>query len=152
MGLRSAIKDRVKGALGLGAPAEAARPAAPMARSSAVESSAPTAPASATPEAPRPAAPPPPPPKALSPEEQEKQAKIAAHFEKARKGVLRHLAENGGTMSMGDMHDFSERRYFVAHQGFSRMMEGFVTDGFIAYNHAIGEATITDAGRSFSAS
>ena len=28
----------------------------------------------------------------------------------------------------------------------------FVTDGFIAYNHAIGEATITDAGRSFSTS
>lgn len=149
MGLRSAIKDRVKGALGLSRP-EAA-PSAPTiaSRSSTAESHAPTAAASASVEPPRPAAPPPPPPKVLSPEEQEKQAKIAAHFEKARKGVLKHLAEGGGTMSMADMHDFSERRYFVAHQGFSRMMEGFVAEGLISYNTAIGEATITDSGRSF---
>ena len=149
MGLRSAIKDRVKGVLGLRAEEAPVASAAPRARSSAVEASAPTAPASA--EAAR-AAPPPPaplPPKALSPEEAEKQAKIAAHFEKARKGVLKHLAEGGGRMSMGDMHDYSERRYFVAHQGFSRMMEGFVAEGLIDYNAAIGEATITDAGRDF---
>ena len=141
MGLRTRLKERLGGLLGNEPAAPPPTPPRPVARSSTPEAG--QAPAAARP------APPAAPPKALPPEEQAKQDKIAAHFEKARKGVLKHLAEGGGTMSMADMHDFSERRYFVAHQGFSRMMEGFVAEGLISYNTAIGEATITDSGRSF---
>ena len=70
-------------------------------------------------------------------------------FEKARKGVLKHLNENGGKLNMGELHDFSMNRYLIQHQGFSRMMETFVNEGLVKYDEANMMTTITEAGRSF---
>lgn len=140
MGLRTRIKERLSGILGSPAPTPA-RPAPAPPRPAAA---APAAPAAPTAPAARPA---PPPPKPLSPEEQAKQEKIAAHFEKARRGVLQQLADKGGRSEMADMHDYSERRYFIAHQAFSRMMEGFVAEGLIDYEPRTGQATLTEKGR-----
>lgn len=141
MGLRTRIKERLGGLLGNEPAAPPPAPLRPVARSSAPETGqAPTAARPATPAAPQ---------KALSPEEQAKQDKIAAHFEKARRGVLRNLAERGGAADMADMHDYSEKKFFVAHQGFSRMMEGFVAEGLVDYDARTGATTLTERGRTY---
>lgn len=71
-----------------------------------------------------------------------------AFLEKARKGMLTWLDKReGGTAPLGEMHDYSAERYLLAHQGFSKLMEGLVDDGLIAYDRATMIATLTDAGR-----
>ena len=70
-----------------------------------------------------------------------------AHWEKTRLGVLGFVAENGGTASLREMHDF-ERKYFIAHQSFSRLMEELTDADLLAFDFDTGMATLTDAGRS----
>ena len=145
MGLRSRLKNKLMDLVGP-APAPTPAPAVPVARSSAP----PTAPTPAAPATPAATAARPAVAKApLSPEEEAKQAKIAAHQEKARKGVLKYLLDKGGSAEMADMHDYSERRYFIAHAGFRRMMEGYVADGLIDYSPTTGVATLTEHGRAY---
>ena len=72
-------------------------------------------------------------------------------FEKARKGVLKHLVDKGGTLSMDQMHEYSLNRYLIQHQSFSKMMETFVDEGLVDFDWTTMQATITDAGKSFSA-
>ena len=65
-----------------------------------------------------------------------------AYFEKARKGVLAWLASrDGAAATLGEMHDHSSEKFLVAHQGFSKMMEGFVAD---RREHLVG--VLADAG------
>ena len=61
--------------------------------------------------------------------------------------MLAKLAELGGQAPLGDLHDFSERRYFIAHRKFSDLMEGVVAEGLVDFDHAAGVATLTDRGR-----
>ena len=41
-------------------------------------------------------------------------------------------------MSMADMHDFSERRYFIAHRSFSDLMETWIGEGLVTYDPETG--------------
>ena len=75
--------------------------------------------------------------------------KQKAHFEKARTGVLKFLFENGGKLTLGELHDFSMNRYLIQHQGFSRMMETFVGEGLMEYDELTRDTSITEAGRKF---
>jgi len=72
-----------------------------------------------------------------------------AYFERARKGVLQWVSAQGGSASLGDMHGYSEGKFLIAHQGFSRMMESFVDEGLIVFDRGTGTATLTDAGQAF---
>jgi len=81
--------------------------------------------------------------------EARKQEKIARHFEKTRKGVLRWLANHGGRAGLAELHDYSERRFFVAHKRFSDLMESLIEDGLITYDHAEGVAEITPDGATY---
>lgn len=72
-------------------------------------------------------------------------------FEKARKGVLKNLADKGGTLPMDEMHEHSLNRYLIQHQSFSKMMETFVDEGLVDFDWTTMKATITDAGRNFAA-
>lgn len=72
-----------------------------------------------------------------------------AFWEKARKGVLQQLNDQGGQLSLAEMHDFSLNKYFIQHQRFSQMMETFVNEGLVDFDHADQIATITDAGKDF---
>ena len=72
-----------------------------------------------------------------------------AIFEKARKGVLKFLSDQGGKINMGELHDFSMNRFLIQHQGFSRMMETFVDEGLVEYDPLTQDTTLTDAGRKF---
>ncbi len=69
------------------------------------------------------------------------------HWERTRVGLLRFVHESGGRTSLRDLHNHSEKTYFVAHVGFSRMMEELTDQGLLAYDHDTAEASITDAGR-----
>lgn len=73
--------------------------------------------------------------------------KIRKHREKTKKGVLKHLSQKGGSTSLAELHDYSEKRFFVAHRAFSSLMEEVVDEGLILWDATSGIATLTDAGR-----
>ena len=77
-----------------------------------------------------------------SPEEKRK-----AHFAKAKKAVLKLVADKDGKCPMSDMHDLSESQFFIAHQQFSLMMEECVEEELIELDAY--DVTLTEAGRAF---
>ncbi len=81
--------------------------------------------------------------------DEEKEAKLKAFFERARKGVLTFLDEQGGSLPMGDLHEHSLSKYFIQHQGFSRMMETFVDEELVEYDHMTQVTGITAKGKEF---
>jgi hypothetical protein len=74
-----------------------------------------------------------------------------AYFERTKKGVLRWLADHGGGAPMREMHDYSESKFLVAHQGFSKLMEACVGEGLVEFDRASGTVSLTDAGRTLAA-
>ena len=70
-----------------------------------------------------------------------------AHWEKTRTGVLGFVHEQGGRASLRDVHDYSERRYFIAHQSFSRLMEELTDGELLEFDFDSGMATLTTTGR-----
>jgi phosphoribosyl-ATP pyrophosphohydrolase len=74
---------------------------------------------------------------------------VAKHFEKTRKAVLKKLAEEGGEAELALLHDYSERRYFIAHKKFSNLMEELVAEELLLFDHGSGMATLTDGGRAY---
>lgn len=81
--------------------------------------------------------------------QQDQEAKLKEFFERARKGVLKHLDQKGGLLSMPALHDYSLNTYMIQHQRFSMMMESFVDEGFAIYDEASGDVIITDKGKEF---
>jgi hypothetical protein len=79
--------------------------------------------------------------------EEEKEAKFKALFERARKGVLKHVAAKGGSLSLGEMHEYSLNTYFIQHQRFSQLMETLVEEKWVDYDAATQVVTITEKGR-----
>ena len=75
--------------------------------------------------------------------------KAAKHVERTRVAMLKFIVEQGGQAGLADMHDLSERRYFIGHKRFSNLMEGIVDEGLIEYDHGAGIATITEDGRAY---
>lgn len=152
MGFRSRLKAAVAKRLGgESRPTEPPRPPTAPARPTPSPASAPPAAASKpAPAKPAPAKPAPAKPAPAKPDiDPEMAAKAAKHFEKARRAVLKFVVDQGGVADMGAMHDYSERRYFIAHRRFSDLMEGIVGEGLITYDDRAGEATITDAGQAY---
>ncbi|NOY25131.1 MAG: hypothetical protein GXP62_04580 [Oligoflexia bacterium] len=85
-------------------------------------------------------------------EDAARQAKIDRHRIKTRAGLLKWLGQQDeGQASMADMHDYTERRFFVAHRGFSDLMEQLTDQGLIDFDPEGGLCTITDAGRAWNA-
>ncbi|MCB9743733.1 MAG: hypothetical protein H6740_14130 [Alphaproteobacteria bacterium] len=82
-------------------------------------------------------------------EEAQRLEKQRRFMDRARKGVLKHIVEAGGELHMKDMHDYSERRFFIAHRAFSDMMEFFVEQQLIDFDPSSMMATITQSGRDF---
>ena len=70
-------------------------------------------------------------------------------WEKARKGVLQYLCDQGGKLIMGQMHEHSMAKFFIQHQRFSEMMESFVNEGLVEFDWATHEATLTELGKEF---
>jgi hypothetical protein len=80
---------------------------------------------------------------------EDKEAKIKEFYERARKGVLKHLESAGGMLSLGDLHDYSLKTYLIQHQRFSLMMESFVNEGLAIYDSSTGDVVLTDKGKGF---
>lgn len=68
-------------------------------------------------------------------------------IERARRGVLKFVSDRGGSASLGEIHEFSEKRFLIMHQGFSRLMEGIVSDGLVEFDATSNTATLTRAGQ-----
>ncbi|OGX35708.1 MAG: hypothetical protein A3C36_03135 [Omnitrophica WOR_2 bacterium RIFCSPHIGHO2_02_FULL_52_10] len=82
-------------------------------------------------------------------DEAEKEAKFRALFERARQGVLKHVIDKGGSLSLEAMHDYSLNTYFIQHQRFSQLMESLVGEKLVDYDPATQVSTVTAAGRAF---
>jgi len=132
MGLRSRLKQRVRRIFG---PSEASAP--------------PSTPARPAPQPVVEPAPPPPAPRVVEarPPSAPADDKVARHFERTRRAVLRFIEDQGGSAELAGMHDYSERRYFIGHKRFSDLMESLVDEALVDYDHAAGVAHLTDAGR-----
>ena len=48
---------------------------------------------------------------------------------------------------MGDLHDFAESQYFIAHQRFSMMMEECVEEGLLLFED--NQFTLTEQGQAY---
>ena len=75
------------------------------------------------------------------------EAKQKELMERARRGVLKFVSDRGGSAHLGDIHEFSEKKYFIAHQGFSRLLDGIVSGGLMAFEAVSNTVTLTEAGR-----
>ena len=151
MGFRSRLKNRLKSLLG-------------QDQETAPAASKPPPPPPPKPDKPlNPVNPPPPekvtttppkvPPKAAAPASEKtaplSEDKVARHRERTRKGLLKKTLESGGTIGLGELHDHSERRFFVGHKAFSDMMEDLVRENLLLFDWDAQEATLTDAGRQY---
>ena len=150
MGFRSRIKNRMKGQMGQdqGAPPAASKPPPPPPPK-------PVKPLKVNPPPPEKVATTPPkvPPKAAAPASDKaaplSEDKVARHRERTRKGLLKKTLESGGTIGLGELHEHSERRFFVGHKAFSDMMEDLVRENLLLFDWDAQEATITDTGREY---
>ena len=84
-----------------------------------------------------------------STQETELDPKVAKHRRRTICALLSLTIEEGGTASLGDLHDLSERRYFIAHKAFSDLMEEMVQMGIFTFNWETQEATITEQGQAY---
>ena len=81
--------------------------------------------------------------------DQEKEAKLKEFFEKARKGVLQYLNEKGGSLSLGELHEYSLNKFLIQHQRFSQLMESLVDENLIEFDQMTQVSTITGKGKEF---
>ena len=65
---------------------------------------------------------------------------------RAKKGTMKFVQDAGGNSELADMHDHSERRYFVAHRAFSRLMEEITEEGLLLFDSGTGMSTMTEKG------
>ena len=63
----------------------------------------------------------------------------------ARKGILKQLARQSGSVHISELHEFSTLRFGRGHQAFSALMEGLVADNLVLYDGAVFH--VTDEGR-----
>jgi hypothetical protein len=152
MGLRSRMMGRFRELLG-GAQS-------PPPTSSASTRPAPTRPAASAPPRPAPATPsqttsptppaspaPPTSPSAMpAPSAGSAEEKAAKHLIKTRKALLQKLKEADGALTLGELHDYSERRYFIGHKKFSDLFEAMVDQGVVDWDPQSATATLTERG------
>jgi hypothetical protein len=77
--------------------------------------------------------------------------KQRAYQERVKKALLRWMADRGGSAPLRELHDHSEQKYLVGHQGFSKLMEGCVDGGLVEFDRSTGIFSLTDAGRAAAA-
>jgi hypothetical protein len=63
----------------------------------------------------------------------------------ARRGLLKFIDKNGGSVPMGLLHGHSKLMYRAAHQAFSHLMEGLARDDLVTFDDDIFH--LTDKGR-----
>ncbi|MBI3769962.1 MAG: hypothetical protein HY271_15935 [Deltaproteobacteria bacterium] len=63
----------------------------------------------------------------------------------ARRGLLKFIAKQGGSIPMRELHTHSLVFYQAGHQAFSQIMEGLVADALVAFDE--GVFLLTDKGR-----
>jgi len=84
-----------------------------------------------------------------NPQSAEALEKQKQFFERARRGVLQYLSDQGGKLNMSDLHEYSMKKFLIQHQRFSIMMEGFVNEGLVEFDWGTQDVTLIDAGVQF---
>jgi hypothetical protein len=71
-------------------------------------------------------------------EEEKKEQAAVKHLAKTKKGLIKKISKNDGSMSLRDLHSFSEARYFVGHKRFSDLMEEMIAEELVSYEYEDG--------------
>ena len=69
---------------------------------------------------------------------------------KARRGVLKEIMENDGTLALAEVHEYTLKKFFIQHQGFSELLEGMVSSKLIEVDKDHNNVTITEEGKNYS--
>lgn len=83
------------------------------------------------------------------PNPQDIEEKFKIVFERARKGVLKHLDEQGGELPFNTLHDYSLNKFFIQHQKFSELMETLVKEKLVDFDWKEYKVKITEEGKKF---
>ena len=75
------------------------------------------------------------------------EAKVAKHLKRTKRGLLKFVDKEGGTISLAKLHDHSEKRFFVGHRKFSDLMETMIEEDYLLFSWEKQEATLTERGR-----
>ena len=59
----------------------------------------------------------------------------------ARRGLLRFIAKQGGSIPMRELHTHSLVFYQAGHQAFSQLMEGLVADQLVVFDDGVFSLT-----------
>jgi hypothetical protein len=73
----------------------------------------------------------------LSEEEKKEQAAVK-HMAKTKKGLIKKIMSQDGSMNLTDLHTYSEARYFVGHKRFSDLMEELIAEELVSYTYEDG--------------
>ena len=73
--------------------------------------------------------------------------KSAKHLAKTRRALLQKLNDAEGPLTLGELHDYSERRYFIGHKKFSDLFEAMIDQGVVTWDPQAATASLTERGQ-----
>ena len=84
----------------------------------------------------------------LSPEEKKAQA-AAKHLAKTKKGLVQKVSDLGGSTTLPELHDYSEKKFFVGHKRFSDLMEEMIAEELISFSYEDSAITLGAKAKDF---
>ena len=72
---------------------------------------------------------------------------MATDTQAARQGLMKFIANKGGSTPMRELHTHSLVFYQAGHQAFSQLMEGLVADEYVVVGEDGGTFELTDKGQ-----
>ena len=68
-------------------------------------------------------------------EEEKKQQAADKHLAKTKKGLVKKVSDLGGATTLPELHDYSEKRFFVGHKRFSDLMEEMISEDLLCFSY-----------------
>lgn len=68
-------------------------------------------------------------------EEEKKQLAADKHLAKTKKGLVKKVSDLGGATTLPELHDYSEKRFFVGHKRFSDLMEEMISEDLLCFSY-----------------
>ena len=84
----------------------------------------------------------------LSPEEKKAQA-AAKHLAKTKRGLVQKVSDLGGATTLPELHDYSEKKFFVGHKRFSDLMEEMIAEELILFSYEDSAITLGAKAKEF---
>lgn len=83
----------------------------------------------------------------LSTEEKKAQA-AQKHLAKTKKGLVQKVLQEGGKMSLPDIHSYSEQRFLIGHKKFSDLLEEMIAEELLCFSYDDGIISLGNSAQS----